>query len=202
MSSLLHPRSHATNTRQTVTLLLNRVNDGEHAAAGELLPIVYDELRQLAASYFRDQKPGNTLQATAMVHEAYLKLVDQSIAWTGRNQFFAVAASAMRSVLVDHARARNREKRGGGRQRVALDDRVLDDPAAAERDLPLEAIDAALNRLAALDERKARLVELRFFGGLTLEQAADVLDVARSTASQEWRLARAWLYDELKEELS
>lgn len=160
---------------------------------------MYDELRALAAAFFRDQKPNNTLQPTALVHEAYLKLVDQTIEWSSRNQFFVVAAKAMRCILVDHARAKNRDKRGGGWRRLTLDA----DAAAAEADeLPIEAIDAALSRLTELDDRKARLVELRFFGGLTLEQAADVLGLARSTASDDWRMARAWLYDELKDELS
>ncbi|MBK8913176.1 MAG: sigma-70 family RNA polymerase sigma factor [Phycisphaerales bacterium] len=183
---------------QTVTRLLHRAADGHATAAQELLPIVYQELRALAASLFRDQKPGNTLQPTALVHEAYLKLVDQAIDWSGRSQFFVVAAKAMRSILVDHARGRNRDKRGGGRQRVTLSA----DPAAPDaQELPVELIDAALTRLAELDDRKARLVELRFFGGLSLEQAADTLGVARSTASEDWRMARAWLYNELREQL-
>ncbi|QOJ15865.1 MAG: sigma-70 family RNA polymerase sigma factor [Planctomycetia bacterium] len=181
---------------QTVTRLLNRVAAGHGAAAEELLPIVYHELRALAASLFRDQKPGNTLQPTALVHEAYLKLVDQSIDWSSRSQFFVVAARAMRSILVDHARGKSRDKRGGGWQRVSLSS----DPAAADaEELPVERVDAALTRLAELDARKARLVELRFFGGLSLEQAADALGIARSTASEDWRMARAWLYNELRE---
>jgi RNA polymerase sigma factor (TIGR02999 family) len=186
----------ATNQHPEITHLLNRAAVEGSAAAAELLPIVYDELRALAEAYFRDQKAGNTLQPTALVHEAYLKLVDQSIEWSSRNQFFAVAARAMRTILVDHARGRNRAKRGGGWQRVA----TSVDVAATEADeFPIEAIDAALVRLGQLDERKARLVELRFFGGLTLEQAAEVLGLSRATASEDWRMARAWLYNELRE---
>jgi len=184
--------------QQTVTRLLNRAVSGRGSAAAELLPIVYEELRRLAAAFFRDQKAGGTLQPTALVHEAYLKLVDQSIQWSSRNQFFVVAAKAMRSILVDHARGKNRKKRGGGRQRLALSA----DPSSPDTDdLPIDAIDEALTRLAELDERKARLVELRFFGGLTLQQAADVLGLSRTTASEDWRMARAWLYNELKEDL-
>lgn len=190
-----------TDTRQTIRLLLNRVASGESAAVADLLPIVYAELRQLAGSFFRNQQSGNTLQPTALVHEAYLKLVDQSIPWTGRNQFFAVAAAAMRSILIDHARARNRAKRGGGRQRVGLHGDLLGRAAPDAPDQPIEEIDAALSRLAELDERKARLVELRFFGGLTLEQTAEVLGLARSTAAEEWRLARAWLHSQLRDVL-
>jgi RNA polymerase sigma factor (TIGR02999 family) len=185
--------------QQTITRLLNRAAAGEGSGAAELLPIVYEELRALAGVFFRDQRPNNTLQPTALVHEAYLKLVDQSIEWSSRNQFFVVAAKAMRSILVDHARGKSRQKRGGGRERLTLN---VDPSAAEAEELPIEAIDKALEQLAQMDERKARLVELRFFGGLTLEQAADVLGLARSTASEEWRMARAWLYNELKEEMS
>jgi RNA polymerase sigma factor (TIGR02999 family) len=162
------------------------------------LPIVYDELRELASKFFRDQRPGNTLQPTALVHEAYMKLVDQSIQWQNRNQFFVVAAKAMRSILVDHARARGALKRGGDQHRVPLNDA---DQTPAELDEPMIlAIDEAMTRLAAMDERKARLVELRFFGGLTSDQAADALDIARSTAAEEWRMARAWLYAQLQDD--
>lgn len=187
--------------QQEVTRLLRAVgssDDGLGLAASELLPIVYEELRALASGVFRDQKAGNTLQPTALVHEAYLKLVDQSIDWESRRQFFAVAAIAMRTILVDHARRKNAQKRGGDMRRVPLGDAektptVLDDATVL-------AIDEALSRLAQLDARKARLVELRFFAGLTNEEAAEALGVARSTASDEWRVARAWLYNELRDE--
>ncbi|MCI0629614.1 MAG: ECF-type sigma factor [Phycisphaerales bacterium] len=175
--------------------MLNRAAQGKPSAADELLALVYDELRSLASGFFRDQKPGNTLQPTALVHEAYMKLVDQSIEWQSRNQFFVVAAKAMRSILVDHARAKRSLKRGGEHHRVPLNDA---DQTPAELDEPtVLAIDEAMTRLAKLDERKAKLVELRFFGGLTADQAADALGIARSTAAEEWRLARAWLYTQL-----
>lgn len=189
--------------QQTITQLLNRAaasNDGSKgSAANELLAIVYDELRSLASGFFRDQKPGNTLQPTALVHEAYLKLVDQSIQWQSRNQFFVVAAKAMRSILVDHARRKGALKRGGeAPKRVSLNDFTPQlTKGAALDEVTLLAIDEAMSRLAKFDERKARLVELRFFAGLTSEEAADALGMARSTAAEEWRIARAWLYSEL-----
>ncbi|MGE0481461.1 MAG: ECF-type sigma factor [Phycisphaerae bacterium] len=197
MSTNPSPKGPTTNPREPVTRLMQRVADERGSAAADLLPVVYDELRRLAASLLRAQRPGDTLQPTALVHEAYLKLVDQELAGPERNRFFVVAAIAMRSILVDHVRARRRAKRGGGWRRITLHaDPGAPDPA----DLPIEAIDAALARLAELDPRKARLVELRFFGGLTLEEAADVLELSRATASEDWRMARAWLYDELKDE--
>ena len=201
-----------TDQQHTITQLLNQAaahrakEDGSKgSAANELLAIVYDELRALASGFFRDQKSGNTLQPTALVHEAYLKLVDQSIEWSSRNQFFVVAAKAMRSILVDHARSKNALKRGGPEvTREPLSDET---PAGQSRygsnvaldDNTVLAIDEAMSRLAQLDERKAKLVELRFFGGLTSEQAADALGIARSTAAEEWRVARAWLYNELRD---
>lgn len=159
---------------------------------------MYDELRSLASGFFRDQKPGDTLQPTALVHEAYLKLVDQSIEWRSRNQFFVVAAKAMRGILVDHARGKGRVKRGGDRRRVPLDGNDAT-PVAVDEPTML-AIDEAMTRLAELDQRKAKLVELRFFGGLTADEAADALGIARSTAAEEWRMARAWLYSQLRDD--
>jgi RNA polymerase sigma-70 factor, ECF subfamily len=187
--------------QQTVTQLLHRVaaSPGGGSAAAELLPIVYEELRALASGIFRDQAPGNTLQPTALVHEAYLKLVDQSIDWQSRRQFYAVAASAMRGILVDHARRKVAAKRGGpGAKRVPLS--TVDQPRPALDEPTILAIDDAMSRLAELDERKAKLVELRFFAGLTSEEAAEALGIARSTAAEEWRVARAWLYNELQDE--
>jgi RNA polymerase sigma factor (TIGR02999 family) len=187
-----------------VTRLLREVGSSPECegglAASELLPIVYEELRALAAGVFRDQKAGGTLQPTALVHEVYLKLVDQSIDWESRRQFFAVAAIAMRTILVDHARRRNAQKRGGDRHRVPLGD-AEKTPSTLDDETVL-AIDDALTRLAQLDARKARLVELRFFAGLTGDEAAEALGIARSTASEEWRVARAWLYNELRSDRS
>jgi RNA polymerase sigma factor (TIGR02999 family) len=182
-----------------VTSLLHRAAEGEPAAASELLPMVYDHLRSLAASYFLDERQNHTLQPTALVHEAYVRLVDQKhVHWQSRNQFFVVAAKAMRNILVDHARRRNRQKRGGGWGRVTLDVAQNGDGTPGEA-LDMEALDKALTRLGDLDERKARLVELRFFGGLTSEDAASVLGISRSTAAEQWRMARAWLYRQLED---
>ncbi|MCA9284272.1 MAG: sigma-70 family RNA polymerase sigma factor [Phycisphaerales bacterium] len=181
---------------EKVTLLLERAAAGSDSAAGELLELVYEELRRLAGGMFRDQRPGGTLQPTALVHEAYIKLVGQDIAWSSRAQFFVVATQAMRSILVDHARSRHRAKRGGGWQRVTLE--AVDATPAMQDGVDIESIDQALAALAQLDPRKARLVELRFFGGLTSEEAAEVLDISRSTAAEEWRVARAWLYQRLE----
>ena len=185
-----------TTHQQTITQLLQGAAAGSDSAAAQLLPVVYNQLHALASAFFRDQKPGNTLQPTALVHEAYLKLVDQTgIDWTGRKQFFALASKAMRSILVDHARSKGALKRGGDHQRIPLDE--ADRTPTQLDELTVLAIDEAMVKLAALDERKAQLVELRFFGGLNADEAADVIGIARSTAADEWRLARAWLYREL-----
>jgi RNA polymerase sigma factor (TIGR02999 family) len=194
-------------TQQEATRLLKRASDGELAAAADLLPMVYDQLHSLAEAYFRNERGDHTLQPTALVHEAYLRLVDQtSIEWRSRNQFFVVAAKAMRNILVDHARGKGRQKRGGPRgstsawQEVtlhAVEQTLAVHERAAER-IDMLHVDEALAKLAQFDERKAALVELRFFAGLTSEDAADVLGVSRTTASEEWRMARAWLHRELK----
>ncbi len=194
--------------QQEATRLLNRAAEGELSAAAELLPMVYSELRALAESFFRNERGDHTLQPTALVHEAYMRLVDQtSIAWRSRQQFFSFAARAMRNILVDHARKRNRQKRGGdGRvedgpawQEVTLCaiENTIEDAGAA-RTIDILALDEALERLARMDERKAQIVELRFFAGLSEPEAADVLGITRSTASEDWRLARAWLLHELQ----
>ena len=179
-----------------VTRLLAAAAGGESGAAAALLPLVYDELRRLAAAYFREERANHTLEPTALVHEAYVKLVDQtSIKWRSRGQFYVVAAKAMRNILVDHARGRNRQKRGGGWDRIGLEVAGAETPEESRIDLV--ALDEALGRLSEVDERKARLVELRFFAGLTSEQAADILGISRTTAAMEWRMTRAWLYREL-----
>jgi RNA polymerase sigma factor (TIGR02999 family) len=191
---------HAVSTpeQETVTRMLNAAAEGDAAVGEELLPIVYEELRSLASAYFRQERASHTLQATALVHEAFIALVDQtSVEWQSRNHFFAVAARAMRNILVNHAVARGRAKRGGDWQRIGLE---AADEGSEGRSIPdIVALDQALADLEKLDERKARLVELRFFGGLTSDDAADVLGIARSTAAEDWRLARAWLRRELKE---
>ena len=197
---------HTSVKQQEATRLLNRASEGELAAAADLLPLVYAELCSLAESFFRNERRDHTLQPTALVHEAYARLVDQSsIEFKSRNQFFVLAAKAMRNILVDHARARNRLKRGGGGNwkvvtigQIELAIAEANDAPGSSSGVDLEDVHEALARLHALDERKAQLVELRFFAGLKIEAAADVLGIARSTATEDWRMARAWLHRELR----
>jgi RNA polymerase sigma factor (TIGR02999 family) len=178
-----------------VTQILAAVEQGAPEAAAQLLPLVYDELRKLAAQLLASEKPGQTLQPTALVHEAYLRLVGQEPprSFKGRGHFFAAAAAAMRHLLVDRARRKQARKHGGGRQR-----QPLPEVAGPELDNELCALDEALHRLAATDPLKARLVELRYFAGLTGKQAAEVLDISPSTADRYWAYARAWLQAEVR----
>jgi len=179
-----------------VTELLRRMRAGDEGAADRLVPLIYDELHQLAARFLRGERKGHTLQTTALVHEAYLRLVDQQqAAWTDRTHFMAVAATLIRRILIDHARHANAERRGGGKRPASLD--AVGDPVAVEDPDTLLAIDEALVRLASLDARKARVVELRFFGGLTVDQTATVLSVSPATVDRDWHMARAWLYREV-----
>jgi RNA polymerase sigma factor (TIGR02999 family) len=179
-----------------VTSILSAIEQGDSKAASELLPLVYDELRKLAAQKLAQEKPGQTLQATALVHEAYLRLVgDDDSGWDSRGHFFAAAAEAMRRVLVDRARDRRRLKRGGSRRRQDLDLAALTAPDTPPDDF-LD-LDNALDRLSRVDARAAMLVKLRLFAGLTGEQAAAALGVSPRTADFDWRFARAWLFDEL-----
>ena len=174
-----------------VTQVLNAVANGDPQAASQLLPLVYDELRRLAAQKLAHEKPGQTLQPTALIHEAYLRLVgtqEDPRRFRDRGHFFAAAATAMRRILIDNARRKRSQKRGGGRQR-----QQLDAVAAPEPEEDLVALDEALGKLAAQDPVKARLVELRYFAGLTGEQAAEVLGISPSTADRHWAYARAWL---------
>jgi RNA polymerase sigma factor (TIGR02999 family) len=182
-----------------VTDLLRRWRAGDREALEGLMPLVYEELHHIACRYLRHERPGHTLQSTALVHEAYVKLVDQRrVDWQNRAQFYGLAAQAMRRILVDHARARDREKRGAGAPRVALD--AVDPAAPAAEVHPADAIalDRALERLETFDPGQARIVELRFFAGLTVEETADILGTSPSTVKREWTLARAWLYRELE----
>jgi RNA polymerase sigma factor (TIGR02999 family) len=183
-------------SKNAVTLLLSRLEPGDPRAAAELLPLVYEELRQLAAAKMAQEKPGQTLQATALVHEAYLRLVDQEAAqrWDSRGHFFAAAAEAMRRILIEGARRKRAEKRGGGWQRQELMDAELAVDTAGE---DLFAVDEALTRLAAAEPDLARLVQLRFFGGLSLEETARCLGISPRTAYRDWAYARAWLRREL-----
>jgi RNA polymerase sigma factor (TIGR02999 family) len=181
-----------------VTQILKDWSTGNREALDQLLPAVYDELRRLANHYLRGERPDHTLQPTALVHEAYLRLIDQrSVSWQNRAHFFGVAAQIMRRILVDHARSHISEKRGGQRRKLSLDEAVS---WASERDLDLVALDDALTALSAFDERKGRIVELRFFGGLSVEETAEVLSVSPQTVLRDWSLAKAWLFNELNRE--
>jgi len=181
-----------------VTRILGELNAGDGSAAQRLLPLVYEELRALAGGYFRQQPSGHTLQPTALVHEAYLKLAgSENVQWESRVHFMAVAAKAMRQILMNHARGKATAKRGGGRQRITLDEGVT--PAGnGDRELDLLALDDALGKLSRLSERQATVVELRFFGGLSIAEAAHVLGVGTTTVEDDWHLARAWLGRELR----
>lgn len=179
-----------------VTQILSEVEQGDPAAAGRLLQLVYDELRKLAAAKLANEKPGQTLQATALVHEAYLRLVDVENVprWDNRRHFFAAAAESMRRILIDKARRKQTLKRGEGWKR-----QDLEAVAAAEADEELLALDEALEKFAAKDPLKAKLVELRYFAGLTGEEAAEVLGISATTADRHWAYARAWLRAEVRE---
>jgi RNA polymerase sigma factor (sigma-70 family) len=200
-----------------VTQLLEAIQQGQPQAAEALLPLVYDELRKLARSKLRHEQPGHTLEATALVHEAYVRLVGGGVAssqepvaseggsatghrplatghWDGRGHFFAAAAEAMRRILVEAARRKRRLKRGGDLERQAIDDESI---AAPEVEGDLIELDAALDKLAAKDRRKAELVKLRYFAGLTIEQAAQALEISTTTADRDWTYARAWLFREI-----
>ena len=179
-----------------VTRILNAIEQGDPHAAGELLPLVYEELRRLAAGKLAHEAPGQTLQATALVHEAYLRLTggDPDRAWNGRGHFFAAAAEAMRRILIEKARRRKRVRHGGGRQRIDLDDAC---PLVLPPCDDLLALDDALSRLAVITPIRAELVKLRFFAGLTTAEAAEALGVSVATAERYWTFARAWLYAEL-----
>lgn len=175
----------------SVTAILNRVREDKSSAYGALLPLVYDELKGLAAAYLRKERVGHTLQPTALVHEAYLRLVDQKgVDIQNRKHFLAVAARAMRQILIDYARRYRAAKRGGDRLRITLDEALAPDK---KPDVDLIALDDALTELEKMDERKSRVVELRFFGGMTNEEAAHVLDVSPKTSEADWYMARAWL---------
>jgi RNA polymerase sigma factor (TIGR02999 family) len=179
-----------------VTLLLAQLREGNRDAASQLIPLIYNEMRRMAGAYMQRERPGHTLQATALVHEAYMRLAGgQPGPWQNRAHFFAVAAHVMRQVLVDHARRRHSSKRGGeNAQKIDIDAEAL---VGAENTEDVIALDEALDRLAKLDPRQSRLVELRFFAGLDVEQLAEVMGVSPTTIKREWRSAKAWLHGEL-----
>ena len=178
-----------------VTQLLVSWSKGNKEALDRLVPLVYSELRRLARRYMGRESPGHTLQTSALINEAYMKLVDrQNIQWQNRAHFFAVAAQVMRHILIDHARTRNYAKRGAGARKISLDETaVLSDKRAAD----LVALDDALNALAEIDPRKSRIIELRFFGGLSIEETAEIMEISTVTVTREWRTARAWLRREM-----
>ena len=182
---------------QEITRILQEWSNGKQEALDALLPLVYDELHQQASRYLRRERAGHTLQTTALIHETYLKLIDQrEVNWQNRAHFFGVAAQAMRRILVDYAKARHRAKRGGIGENLPLEEAVTL-AVSDERSVDLEALDEALTRLAELDERQARIVELRYFSGLSIEETAEVLHISPATVKTDWKSAKAWLYQEI-----
>ncbi|OLE54525.1 MAG: RNA polymerase subunit sigma-70 [Acidobacteria bacterium 13_1_20CM_3_53_8] len=182
----------AVASSNEVTQLLEEWSSGKREALDKLTPLVYEELRRLAHRYMNREQPGNTLQTTALVNEAYLRLVKRkNVRWQNRAHFFAVAAQVMRHILIDHAREHHYAKRGGDARKISLDQVTLMSP---ERAKELIALDEALEALARIDPRKSRIVELRYFGGMTIEEVAEVLKIAPVTVQREWRAAKAWLY--------
>ena len=178
-----------------VTSLLARIGRGDPRAMDDLFPLIYAELRRIASREMRQERPGRTLQATALVHEAYLRLVkDATLSAANRGQFLGVAAHAMREILIEHARARVAQKRGGGAARITLDESLSATPGLS---IDVLALDEALQRLARLDPRHAQVVELRYFGGLSVEETAAAMSLSPATVKRAWTLARAWLYREL-----
>ncbi|HKC87537.1 MAG TPA: sigma-70 family RNA polymerase sigma factor [Blastocatellia bacterium] len=182
----------------TITQLLIKWRDGDQTALDELAPQIYSELRRLARYYLRQERPGHTLQPSDLVHEAFLRLVDEKeIDWQNRAHFFGIAAVRMRHILVEHARGRQAAKRGGGEFRLSLSEA---DRLAEKRDVNLLALDDALRRLEELDSQKSRIVELRYFGGLTIEETAEALRISPATVKRDWSMARAWLRSEISNE--
>jgi RNA polymerase sigma factor (TIGR02999 family) len=185
---------------ENVTQLLLGWSNGDKEALDQLMPIVYDELRRQAARYLRRERAGHTLQTTALINEAYIRLVDQKrVHWQNRAHFFGIAAQMMRRILVDHARTKKRAKRGGSDVRVSLADATL---VSKSRDLDIVALDEALERLGKVDEQQARVVELRFFSGLTVEETAEVLSISAATVKRDWSMAKAWLHREITDDQS
>jgi RNA polymerase sigma factor (TIGR02999 family) len=183
-------------TQHEITRLLADWSKGDRQALEKLTPLVYDELRRLASRYLRQERSGHTLQSTALVHEAYLKLVGQTrVRWQNRAHFFGIAAQMIRRILVDYARARHAAKRGAGAEKLSLDEAIA---LPGSPDLDLVALDDALEGLAQIDSRQSRLVELRFFAGLTLEETAEVLQMSLATAKRDWVAAKAWLAREVR----
>ncbi len=187
-------RAPASGPKPGVSELLEQWTDGDGRALDALFPLVYDELRRLARSYLRSERAGHTLQSTALVHEAYLRLVNQNASWQNRAHFFGIAAQMMRRILVDHARTHNAARRGEGACKVTLDEEIA---GVEQRDINVLAVDEALTRLAQFDAQQSRIVELRFFAGLSIEDTSEVLKVSPATVKRDWAMAKAWLYREM-----
>lgn len=186
-----------TPSSSNVTQMLHDWSDGDREVFDKLVPIVYEELRRQAARYLRRERPGHTLQTTALIHEAYIRLIDQkNVRWQNRAHFFAIAAQLMRRILVDHARSRQAAKRGGSDIKLPLEEAII---ASEGREVDLVALDEALKRLAAIDPQQSRVVELRFFSGLNVEETAEVLEVSPRTVKRDWNVAKAWLRREISE---
>jgi len=187
----------ASGPAPDVTRLLLSWSQGNQAALDELMPLVYDELRRLASAYLRRERSNHTLQSTALVHEAFMRLVNQQeVQWRNRAHFFAIAAQMIRRILVDYARAQNTEKRGSGSVKLELDE-AMAAPLESGFDLDLLALNDALNQLSHLDARQSRIVELRFFAGLSIEETAEVMKLSPASIKREWKTARAWLFREM-----
>jgi RNA polymerase sigma-70 factor, ECF subfamily len=182
------------------TLLADYGSSNDPELLQRLMPVVYEELHRLASAYLRRERSDHTLQPTALVHESYLKLVDQRMSWRNRAHFFGIAAEAMRRILTSHARTRAADKRGGGARKVELLDEIVAGPAPEREEVEILALDSALERLAAFDPRQAEIVKLRYFAGLSIEQTAEVLNVSPTTVKREWSMARSWLRRELRQD--
>jgi RNA polymerase sigma factor (TIGR02999 family) len=187
----------ASRSAPDVTRLLSDWSNGDQAALDQLLPLVYSELRRLASAYLRRERSNHTLQSTALVHEAFMRMVhQQDVQWKNRAHFFAIASQMIRRILVDYARSQHAEKRGSGAVKLALDE-AMAVPQAPATDVDLLGLNDALDRLAALDERQSRIVELRFFAGLSIEETAEVMSLSPASIKREWQTARAWLFREM-----
>jgi RNA polymerase sigma factor (TIGR02999 family) len=182
-----------------ITQMLIELTDGNQEVVNQILPHIYDELKRLASSYLRRERVNHTLQPTALVHEAYMKLIDQKrVHWQNRAHFFGIAAQVMRRILMDHARKHQADKRGGEAEKLPIEEEIL--VVSHEKSAELIALDDALQTLASMDEQKAKIVELRYFGGLSIEETAEVMGVSVPTINRQWRMAKAWLYSQIAAE--
>ena len=197
---LREPESTMTHQAPSeITQMLIELTDGNQEVVNQILPHIYDELKRLSSSYLRRERADHTLQPTALVHEAYMKLVDQKrVQWQNRAHFFGIAAQVMRRILMDHARKHQADKRGGDAEKLPIEEEIL--VVSHDKSAELIALDDALQTLAAMDEQKAKIVELRYFGGLSIEETAEVMGVSVPTINRQWRMAKAWLYSQLAAE--